>query len=41
MVRDLKLTRHGLIYCEMREIRVIRVVGGRIERNLVGSLQFS
>ena len=32
------LTRHGLIYCEMRGIRVI---GGRIERNLVDSLQFS
>ena len=41
MVIDLKLTRHGLIYWEMRGIRVICVIGGRIERNLVDSLQFS
>ena len=39
--RSETLTRHGLIYCEMRGIRVICVIGGRIEWNLVDSLQFS
>ena len=39
--RSETLTRQGLIYCEMRGIHVIRVIGGRIERNLVDSLQFS